>query len=343
MVINMNIKQLAKELCLQVGVAGMEDGVINYSVDLLKNLGEVSVTPLGSVICSVVKPKENQPHIMLDAHIDEIGMIVTNIDDNGFLKVASCGGIDRRLVLSSQVTIHCDKQDIKGIICSIPPHLQKSDTPSNPKIDDIFVDVGYSREKALEIVAISDRVTIDDTPMDLLDDYICSKSLDDRAGCAVVIKAAEQLKNESINCGLTVVLSSMEEVGGQGAETATYIVNPTHAICVDVGFGHTPDAPKNKCGEMKKGPIIGFAPILNSQVCKDLTSVAKDKEIPYQLEAMGGATGTNADHIAVSRNGVKTGLISIPQKYMHTPIEVVSVQDMENSAKLIAEYIKEVF
>lgn len=339
----MDVKTITKTLCSKIGVSGLENEAAKAGADILSELGEIQISPLGSVICTVKKPTEGMPHILLDAHIDEIGLIVSYIDEDGFIKAGACGGIDRRLLLASQVTIHCESGDIKGIICSIPPHLQPEGEKKNPKLQDIFIDVGMNMEKAKQVISLGDRITLDDTPKDMLNGYISSKSLDDRAGCATIIKAAQLLKNEKYNCGLTVVLSTMEEVGGQGSDTATYMVNPTHAIAVDVSFAHTPDAPKNQCGTMKQGPMIGFAPVLNKETSETLVKVAKKNNIPFQYEAMGGKTGTNADDIAITRGGICTGLISIPQKYMHTPIEVVAVEDMENTAKLIAEYIKEAF
>jgi endoglucanase len=131
----------------------------------------------------------------------------------------------------------------------------------------------------------------------------------------------------------------MEEVGGQGAKTAAYQVSPTHAIAVDVSFAHTPDAKKEKCGELKKGPMIGYAPILSRAMTEGMIAAAKANDIPFQNEVMGGRTGTNADSIATSRGGVACSLLSIPQKYMHTPIETVAVEDVENTGRLIAAYL----
>ncbi|MEG1448577.1 MAG: M42 family peptidase, partial [Oscillospiraceae bacterium] len=174
----------------------------------------------------------------------------------------------------------------------------------------------------------------------LLNDLISSKSLDDRAGCAAVIYAGYLIKKQNPNIGVTLCLSTMEEVGGQGAKTAAFDINPTHAIAVDVSFAHTPDAKVEKCGKLFGGPMVGVSPILNKEMSEKLMEIAKAENIPYQIEAMGGKTSTNADEIAITRGGVITGLLSIPQRYMHTPIETASLSDIENTGKLMAEYVK---
>ncbi|MEG2295676.1 MAG: M20/M25/M40 family metallo-hydrolase [Oscillospiraceae bacterium] len=334
-------KQLL-EFCSITGVPGLEQNAVHYAANILKEYGDTRISSLGSLICTVQKPVVGKPHIMLDAHIDEIGMIVTYINEKGFLKVASCGGVDRRLLLSSQVTVHTQEKDLVGIICSIPPHLQTDTSKNNPKIEDIYIDIGFDQETAQKLVRIGDRITINDTPMVLLNDYICSAAIDDRAGCVAIMLAVKQLKKENLVGGLSVVFSTMEEVGGMGAKTAAYELNPTHAIAVDVGFGDMPDVEEFKSCKVNSGPAIAHAPILCKQMSKKLEEVAKAKNIPFQLEAMGGRTGTNADGIATSRCGVKTAILSIPQRYMHTTVEVVATQDVENTAKLIAEYVKEV-
>ena len=164
--------------------------------------------------------------------------------------------------------------------------------------------------------------------------------MDDRAGCAALIRCAQLLHGENLSCGLTVLLSSREEVGGQGAQTGTFSLEPTEAIVVDVSFAAQPGVDPAKCGKLGGGPMIGMAPILNRPMVHRLKELAKKNEIPFTMEIMGGETGTNADGIAVSRAGVHTAMVSIPLRYMHTPVEVIDVQDVEYTARLLAEYVK---
>ena len=336
----MDTKELLLAFSALTGVSGTETEAVNHACELLSKFGETRISPLGSVICAVREPVRGKPHIMLDAHIDEIGMIVTFIEDNGFLCVGACGGVDRRVLLSSPVTVHAKSGAVNGVVCSIPPHLSK-ENDKNKTVDEIYIDIGASsRKKAERLVKPGDRVTLKSNPAELLNGLVSGKALDDRAGCVSILKALEYLGGDFSGCGLTVVFSSMEEIGGQGAKTAAYDVNPTHAVAVDMSFAFTPDSERKNCGELKKGPMIGFAPLLDHGLSGMMRRLAEKSGIPFQEEVMGGKTGTNADWIATSRGGVKTALLSVPLKYMHTPVETVAVEDVENTAKLMATFVK---
>ncbi len=335
----MNCKDLLMRLSQAVGVSGREDSVTAIAARELETIGEVTRSPLGDLICTVRKPEQGQKNFMLDAHVDEIGMIVTWIDDEGFLKVSPVGGFDRSLLLAAQVAVHTKEGTLPGIICSIPPHLQSGEA-KNPKFEEIYIDVGYNKEEAQKRVSPGDMVTFVTPTREMHGGFITGKAIDNRSSCAAVMRAAELLKDEKGGWGLSVTLTTREEVGGMGAQTAAYTVDPTHAVTVDVGFGHTPDCKKEQCGQFGKGPIVAFGALLDSEVSRTLVQVAKEEGIPYQTEAMGGGTGTNADAILIARGGVKTGILSIPQGYMHTPVEKILVEDIENTARLLAAYVK---
>lgn len=336
----MDIKKVLFEFSNSSGTSGKESRAADYGEKQLSQYGSVARTPLGSLICTVQEPLEGQPHLMIEAHMDEIGLVVTHFAEDGFIKVANLGGVDRNVVMAAPVTIHGRKDDIKGVICSIPPHLE-SDHSKLPKIDEIYIDTGLTKEEVEGKIHLGDTITFNSNPTELLNNMVVAKAEDDRACCVALLKACELLKNEKLNCGLSVVFGTMEEVGGQGAQTATAIVKPTHAIACDVSFAYTPDVKPHQCGTIGKGPMIGYAAILNNEMTDKLIEIAKEKNINHQVEAMGGgSTGTDADGIAVFNGGVKTALLSLPQKYMHTIIETVSVDDIEDTAKLIAEYAK---
>lgn len=337
----MTTKELLVTLCEATGVAGLEIGAVAEAEKLLSDLGQCEVTALGSLVCRV-KTQPQQPHVMLTAHIDTIGLIVSYIEDSGFLRVSNCGGIDRSLLLASHVVVHSDSGDYDGVVCSIPPHLNPNDSVV-PKVEDIYIDVGFDGEATRKKIALGDRVTFYGQSQELLNGRISARTLDDRAGCAAVILAARKLADCHLNCSLSVVLATMEEVGSQGAKTAANLLSPTHSIVVDVSFGHTPDAPRQKCGILGKGPMIGISPILDNGVTAKLKETAAKEKISYQLEIMGGNTGTDADAVASSGAGVRCGLVSIPQRYMHTPIEVVEIADVEAAANLIAAYVRDEF
>ncbi len=276
---------------------------------------------------------------LLDAHADRIGLIVTAVTDGGFLRVARCGGMDARVLAAQDVTVW-GKTPVYGVITSTPPHLQSADDAGKAKdFDDILVDTGLSMQEAEKLISAGDRITVRSPACELLGERISCPALDDRAGCAVIIRAAEIITKAENAPNLKLLFSAQEETGGTGAVTGSFNIDADECISVDVSFADAPDMPSKKCGKLDKGPMIGFSPVLSYEISRRLEAVAKEKEIPYQLELMSDSTGTNADHIALSRGGIKTGLVSIPLRNMHTAVEVVSVNDVENCAQLIAQYI----
>ncbi len=328
-------------LSAAAGVAGREDEAAALAETLLAPYGGVERTALGSVLCRVRKPREGRPHVMLDAHLDEIGMVVTYIEESGFLRAAPCGGVDRRVLLASAVTLHTKQGKLSGVVCSTPPHLAGPGEKKNLKAEDIYIDIGRTRAEAEAAVSPGDVITLVAPPRRLLGDMCSGKAIDDRAGCVAILRALELLKDNAPDCGLTAVFSSMEETGLQGAATAAYALAPTHAVAVDVTFAHTPDSQRHKTGQIGKGPMVGFAPILSAALSERLCVLAQAEGIPCQREAMGGRTGTNADAIAVAGGGVSVGLLSIPQRYMHTPVEVVSAADIDNTGRLLAACVRD--
>lgn len=332
---DMNTTELLKELTALVGVSGKENNVSSYLANALKKYGTVSVDDMNNVTCTFGSGK----HFLLDAHLDEIGLIVKSISDDGFVKVDKCGGIDERMLLASEVSVW-GKKEVRGVISNLPPHLQKSGEKKPPKLDEIAVDIGMTKEDAEKLISLGDRVTFKRNFNELVGTQVCSNVLDDRSGVAAILLAVSQLKNT--NAKITVCFSSQEEVGLRGSTTAAYGKDVDEAIVVDVSFGYTPKCKKSDCGEIGKGVMIGVSPILNGAMSQKMQDVANKNNIPFQVEVMGGGhTGTNADVITVTQSGIKTSLLSIPEKYMHSPIEIVDTKDVEATANLIAEYIKE--
>ncbi len=273
----------------------------------------------------------------MDAHIDEVGLVVTYITDEGFLKVAGSGGLDRRILTAQQVVVY-GKKNLTGVVTSIPPHLQK-DGNSLPDVGDIYIDIGYSKKQAQELVSQGDRVCFSSSALSMLNGRFAAKSLDNRAGMAAILYALELVKDRLLNCRVAVLFSAQEETSGAGAVTATFDMSPDFAISVDVSFALTPDDKVEKCGEMGGGVMIGVSPILDKDMSDEMIHLAKEKGIKHQLEIMGSKTGTNADGIAISKSGVRTALLSVPLKYMHTPVEVVDLEDIKATGELMAQYL----
>ncbi len=237
------------------------------------------------------------------------------------------------MILGRSVTIHA-KKPLSGIVVCL-----ENDSKKVPDADKVCIDTGLSAEKARELIRPGDRITIDAPYTHLLGDCVTSRAFDDRAGCAVIVRAVQLLSELNPDCSVTAVFSVQEENGCRGAVTASFQTAPTHAIATDVSFGHTPDAPKDKCGTMGGGPMIGISPVLDIKLSRLLQKTADENDIPYQLEVMGGSTGTNSDNISISRTGVKTALISIPLRYMHSPVEALKLSDIENCARLMAHSV----
>ena len=332
------LKDLIFSLCAEPGTPGDESAVAKIAAEELSKYANVQIDCMGNVVAKMGKQGAKN-HIMLDAHIDQIGLIVTNIDENGFIHIDRCGGVDRRVLPGSPVTIY-GQEVLMGIVCCTPPHLSDGSVEKVVAVDKMAIDAGLSKEEADALIQPGDRILLNASPKCLIGSRITAAGLDDRAGVASLIRCAQLLADEKLDCELTILCSSREEVGGQGAVTGTYSVNPTQAIAVDVSFAEQPGVPPEKCGKLGGGPMIGIAPPLNRKMTDDFIAIAKKLEIPYKLDVMGNSTGTNSDEIAVTRGGVQAELISIPLRYMHTPVEVIDLADVENTARLIAEYIK---
>lgn len=333
----MEIKETLSRLCLPDGVSGAEENACKAAQELLREfIPDARTDPFGCVHGFLGERGNGKKTLLLEAHIDEIGFIVTYLEDGGFLRVANVGGTDRRLYAAQTVTVHSDPP-IKGIIATLPPHVNP-DGKTAMKTEEIAIDTGFSKEALEKRVSLGDRVTVDGDFTELSENRVSSKAVDDRAGAAAILYALSLLKGKPLRYNLAVLFASEEEVGSRGAKIGAYTAEADIALVTDVSFAHTPDAKKEKCGEMGKGVMIGVAPGLSGEVTGALRRLAKEKEIPFRLEIMSGETGTDADEISASRGGVKTGLLSIPIRYMHTPVETVDPKDVAAVGELMAAF-----
>lgn len=335
----MNTTELITFLTAAHGLSGREQDAATVAAALMEDLGEIARTPLGSLLCLLPGGSPSAPLVMLEAHLDQIGLVVTSLEE-GFLRFANCGGVDCRLLPAMAVTVHTDGGPRRGVVTSVPPHL-KGEGDKPPKMEALRIDTGYDAAAAREIFAPGDVVTLDAPAIELAGGRLTGSAMDDRAGCAAVIRAAQLISQRECNCRVVVALCSMEEIGGQGASTAAFAVAPDACFAVDVSFGDGPGVPEHKCGKLGGGPMIGFSPILDRTMSRRLVALAKEQNIPYQCEVIAGGTGTDADKIVTSGQGVPTALVSIPLRNMHTPVEVVAVTDVDDTARLIAAAVCE--
>ena len=330
------LENMIFELSEANGTPGAEDEISNIIEKHVSSFAEVKRDRFGNVTAYLPAGKKT---VLLDAHMDRIGMIVTGFEDGGFLRVAKCGGMDARVLAAQDVTVW-GREPVYGVVTSTPPHLSTPEDAKKAKdFDEILIDTGMSKREAERLISQGDRITVRCPHGELENGRIFGAALDDRAGCAAIIRAAELVAETKERPSVQLLFSAQEETGGDGAVTGSFNIDADECIAVDVSFADAPDMPSEKCSKLNKGPMIGIAPVLDYRISQRLKAIAEEKEIPYQLELMGDSTGTNADHIAISKGGVRTGLVSIPQRNMHTGVEIIALDDVENSARLIAEYI----
>lgn len=328
----MELKNLLKDLC-EADYIGSVGDALKVAESHLSKFCEVRRSR-GNIIGKMCGKGDGA--LLLDAHIDEIGMMVVDVTDDGFVRVTAAGGIDYRMLAGMRVKIHA-KETVLGVFCSIPPHLRGGDGKVL-KLDELYIDTGLG-DRAKDIISLGDRVTFKQTFSSLMKNCVTAKALDNRAGVATLISVAEKLQGKELPFDVYFLLSDQEETTTAGALTKSFEIEPRRAIVVDVTFGNAPDIAPDKCGVLGKGAMIGVSPSLDLDMCDELRAVAKDKNLPYQVEVMGGKTGTNADVIASVKGGIKCGLVSIPLRNMHTPVEVVDVSDIESASEIISEYI----
>lgn len=337
---SLDLKNVIFDLSAADGVSGEESCAVQCALKYLKNYTDDCCVKNGNVIGNFGNRKSGTPHILIDAHIDQVGLIVTNIYDSGFIGFSNIGGIDRRLLPAQQVCLH-GKKKLAGVICSTPPHLAGSDNKIN-KIEDFYIDTGMSYEEVSGMVELGDKITFASMPKELLNNRITGPALDDRSGIAAILYSLELLKNEKTDCSFSIVFSSQEELGERGAKIAAFDIDPDIALAVDVSFAYCIGDKEYECGKMGQGPMIGISPSLSREVSDNLIEISKNENIPYQFEVMNGLTSTNADQFSVNRTGCKSCTVSIPLKYMHTPSEIIQIDDVENTGRLIAAYIRSV-
>ena len=336
----MDLTELTMTLSGLGGPSGFESPVGEYvSAYLAPFADEVKTDVMGNVTafkrCGVPGAKM----VMLDAHIDEIGFVVTGAD-KGFLTIDTVGGVDLRMLPAREVMV-LTEPPLFGVIDTMPPHVL-SDAEQGRAIEKkkLCVDVGLSQEEAVSRIPIGTPVVYAASCGEMGEDKLFGKALDDRSCAAIIMKAFEALSAKKLHVDLCCLVSTQEKVGMRGAGVAANAVGPDTAIVVDVTHAKTPDGPEAPC-LCGKGAAIGLGPNMNPALSRQLRQIAEEKKIPYQLEAIpGGRSGTDAFSVQIAREGVATALISLPMKYMHTPVEVVSRGDMQAVQALIEAYVE---
>jgi len=306
---------------------------------------KVSTDVAGNSVAEV--NPDGSPTIMLDGHIDEIGIIIQYIDDEGYLYISPIGGWDPQVLVGQRIRFLGTDGDVLGVVGKKPIHLMKSeDRERASKFTDLWVDIGAtSRAEAEARVSVGDPGVVDSRSLDFPNDRIVSRSIDDRIGAFTVLEALRRYAEKPGKARVVAAATTQEEIAwhGGGAAICAQAIDPKIAIVVDVTFATDhPNIEKKEIGEHKMGggPILSRGALISPVVLKLLRDTAKAHEIAHVVHAVGRDTSTNADAIHIAREGVATALVSIPNRYMHSPNEMVSLVDVDNAATLIAEFCR---
>ena len=332
-----------KNLVKIISPSGSEEEAVNFwkkRTEKFADKVEIDVQNNARAVLNEGK----KPRLMLAAHIDEVGYMVKYIDKEGYIYFSAVGGIDTQLVPGQRVWIKTSKGNVLGLVGKKPIHLLEEEERKKPaKIEQLWMDIGAKDEKEARAKVNIGDVAVPAVGFEVLNsDKVAGRGFDDKAGAFVVSEVLKSLRKEKLAVSFYGVATVQEEIGLRGARTSAYGISPDIGIALDVTFATDfPTMDKKKVGDIKigSGPVIAKGPNITPKIFNALLNIAKKKRIPYQIEAIPHATGTDANVIQLTKSGVATGQVSIPLRYMHTPVELVSLKDLENTVKLLKEFV----
>lgn len=332
--------ELVSGLTSLPSVSGYEEAAFEGLSEICKGMFDETFTnPAGSFVGVVRCKKEKAKTLVLDAHLDEIGFIISQVHDDGFLSVVNAGGVDTRVLPASEVTVY-GKEVIRGIFTSKPPHLQSpGEADKKLELKDVYIDTGYSGEEIKNIVGIGNYAEMYSPIFRLQNDFACAKSMDDKICIAQILRAVELIDRDRLNVDIYCVFSGGEEIGGKGATTACYVIDGDYAVALDVCNCRMPEGlnylENIKLGE---GSVIAYSSTTSRSLTRRLVECAESNGIKHQLKGEPGRTGTNAHYIQISRSGIPCTNLSVPLRYMHTGVEVINLSDVRTGAEIIARF-----
>jgi len=335
--------QFLKELVKAPSPSGFEEPVQEVvRREMKKFADEVKTDVHGNVIG--IKNPQGKPRLMLAAHCDEIGFMVKYIDEKGFISFSSIGGVDAHLTPGKRVQIHTWKGPIPGVIGKKPIHILKEEERKKVvELSEQWVDIGVKNKKEAEkLISVGDPITFAGELERLQEELVVSRGFDDKVGTFIVCEVLKQISQKPLQVALFATSTVQEEVGLRGARTAAYAINPQIGIAIDVGVATDyPGVDKKKEGEilLGKGVVLHRGANINPKLGKILVEIARKEEIPYQLSGESRATPTDANVIQLSRAGVATALVSVPLRYLHSPVEVLSLKDLESAVRLLSTFV----
>lgn len=323
------------------GVSNDEHRVSKIAAELMEPYCDrVEIDDFGNVLGYRDCGDPNAETVLLDAHIDQIGFIVTEVTDEGFLRFTTVGGVDQRMLLGSELVVRTrEGEELLGVVAAMPPHLQKpEDKKKSVPIPQMVVDVGMTGEQAKKVFHVGDYMAFANDMIELKNGSICGKAFDDRACLVCLLHALELLRGKDLKVNVVLAASTKEETGFQGGMSVGYRVHPDYAIAVDVTQARTADAPQVRA-RLGDGAVVSMGSNSRPKMARKAMEVARAKEIPYLANACAAGSGTNAWPIQMQQEGIKTLVISLPLKYMHSPVEQVRMDDVRSVGRLVAEYL----
>ncbi len=336
----MDIRRILRSLSASPGISGYEGCAADVIESACPWIDESRRDTLGNLIMlKRGSGPEPRPKIMLAAHMDEIGLIITKIEKEGFVRFTTIGGFDPRVLLAQEVTAH-GRQSVHGIIGAKPPHVQDPKERSKTvPLEDMFIDFGFaSEQEAAAVLTVGDPITMRRSAVDLQGSYMAGKAMDDRAGAAAMLECLKQLNRMEHTADIYATATVQEEVGLRGAVTSSYGIVPDLAIALDAGFGDMPGVPDSDTIQIGHGPGIAIGPHVHPKLFEAVKRTAEEWNIRYSLEPSPLPGGTDTFAIQVARAGVPTILLSIPVRYMHTPVETLNYSDVAAAGKLLAMF-----
>ena len=338
----MDVRKALAELSANTAPSGFECNVAEACAKLLEpNVDEIYIDHMYNVVGIKRCGKKNAKKLMLCAHIDEIGLMVTG-HDKGFLKICNIGGVDRRMLPGREVTVLADKKYF-GVVGTAAPHgAAKGDEDKALAVEDLRVDVGLTEKEVEKLIPVGTPISFRTPFFDLGEDFFCGKSTDDRACFVAMAYAAEILKDKQVPWDIYYVGTISEEIGLRGAKETVYSIQPDVAIATDVCQATTPDIhPWNHLANIGEGPRFCCGPHINKLVYKQVVKLAEEKRLPLSLGVLAGSTGTDCSALQIANAGIATAVISLPLQYMHTPQEVGSYTDLKLLGEIMAAYAEE--
>jgi endoglucanase len=337
--------ELMRSLSEAPGISGYEEGVRALINEALAPLAdEIRGDALGNLI-ALQRGSGPEPRraIMLAAHMDEIGLMVSGLD-GAFIRFAPVGGVDLRTLVGQEVTVHrsdlSSRCDLPGIVASRPPHvLSAEERAQSVPLERLFIDTGLTAAGLRERVRVGDLITMRRSFAALNGGYATGKALDDRAGVVSLVLCLEALRRMNHAWDVYAVATTQEEIGLRGATVSAYGIAPDLGIAVDVGFGKQQGVTDSKIIEMDGGPAVALGPNVHPAMRARLMKTAKDLELKVQTEVVAGASGTDGWALQVAREGIPTLVLSIPLRYMHTSVETICLRDIERTGRLLAHFI----